>query len=50
VRQAVGVGAITGMISSLMVFQYGQARVWFAMSRDGLLPPVFSAVHPPRRT
>ncbi|MBI3693858.1 MAG: amino acid permease, partial [Acidobacteria bacterium] len=50
VRQAVGVGAITGMISSLMVFQYGQARIWFAMSRDGLLPPVFSAVHPRFRT
>jgi APA family basic amino acid/polyamine antiporter len=29
-----------------MVFQYGQARVWFAMSRDGLLPPVFSRIHP----
>ena len=27
-----------GMISSLLVFQLGQARVWFAMSRDGLLP------------
>ena len=26
------------MISSLLVFQYGQARIWFAMSRDGLLP------------
>ena len=26
------------MISSLLVFQYGQARIWFAMSRDRLLP------------
>jgi APA family basic amino acid/polyamine antiporter len=33
------------MISSLLVFQYGQARVWFAMSRDGLLPGLFSRVH-----
>ena len=32
-----------GMISSLLVFQLGQARVWFAMSRDGLLPGAFSA-------
>ena len=31
-----------GMFSSLLVFQYGQARIWFAMSRDGLLPPLFS--------
>ncbi len=34
-----------GMISSLLVYQYGQARIWFAMSRDGLLPSVFSRVH-----
>ncbi len=45
IRQIVGVGAVVGMISSLMVFQYGQARIWFAMSRDGLLPRAFSAVH-----
>ena len=43
-------GALTGMISSLLVFQLGQARVWFAMSRDGLLPKVFSRVHPKFRT
>jgi APA family basic amino acid/polyamine antiporter len=35
-----------GMISSILVFQLGQARVWFAMSRDGLLPTVFSHIHP----
>ncbi len=39
------VGALMGMLSSLLVFQYGQTRIWFAMSRDGLLPKVFSAVH-----
>ncbi len=39
------IGALTGMLSSLLVFQYGQTRIWFAMSRDGLLPKVFSAVH-----
>ena len=43
-------GALTGMISSLLVFQLGQARVWFAMSRDGLLPGVFSHVHKVFRT
>jgi APA family basic amino acid/polyamine antiporter len=45
VMKWVTVGALTGMISSLLVFQLGQARVWFAMSRDGLLPEVFSRVH-----
>jgi APA family basic amino acid/polyamine antiporter len=44
-RVVVTFGALMGMISSLLVYQYGQARVWFAMSRDGLLPRVFSKVH-----
>ena len=39
------IGALMGMISSLLVFQYGQARIWYAMSRDGLFPKIFSAVH-----
>lgn len=43
-------GALTGMISSLLVFQYGQTRIWFAMSRDGLLPKFFSALHPKFKT
>jgi len=43
-------GAMMGMISSLLVFQLGQARVWFSMSRDGLLPKLFSRVHPRFRT
>jgi APA family basic amino acid/polyamine antiporter len=38
------------MISSILVFQIGQARVWFAMSRDRLLPSIFSKVHPRFRT
>ena len=46
----VTIGALMGMISSLLVYQYGQARVWFAMSRDGLLPPAFSKVHKRFRT
>jgi len=44
-RLIVTAGALTGMISSLLVYQYGQARIWFAMSRDRLLPGMFSAVH-----
>ncbi len=43
-------GALLGMISSLLVFQLGQARVWFAMSRDGLLPGIFSHVNKVYRT
>jgi APA family basic amino acid/polyamine antiporter len=44
-RSVIIVGALTGMLSSLLVFQYGQTRVWFAMSRDRLLPAAFSRVH-----
>ncbi|CAN5482951.1 amino acid permease [soil metagenome] len=50
VRLAVLLGAIIGMVSSILVFQLGQARVWFAMSRDRLLPTAFSKVHPKFRT
>ena len=50
VNRWVSAGALMGMISSILVFQLGQARVWFAMSRDGLLPPAFSRVHPKFRT
>jgi APA family basic amino acid/polyamine antiporter len=44
------IGAMLGMISSILVFQLGQARVWFAMSRDRLLPDVFSRIHAQFRT
>ena len=50
IRRWVSIGAVVGMLSSLLVFQYGQARVWFAMSRDGLLPGFFSRVHPVHHT
>jgi APA family basic amino acid/polyamine antiporter len=44
-RFVVTTGALLGMLSSLLVYQYGQARIWFAMSRDRLLPDFFSQVH-----
>ena len=50
VRLAVLFGALTGMLSSLLVYQLGQSRVWFSMSRDGLLPKIFSKVHKRYRT
>ena len=50
IRLVVLFGALMGMLSSLLVYQLGQSRVWFSMSRDGLLPKVFSDVHPIFRT
>jgi APA family basic amino acid/polyamine antiporter len=46
----VNVGAIAGLASVVLVMLMGQPRVFFSMSRDGLLPPVFSRVHPRFRT
>ncbi|MFE6687250.1 amino acid permease [Streptomyces sp. NPDC057743] len=39
-------GAAVGLTSVCMILLLGQSRVFFAMSRDGLLPPLFSRVHP----
>ncbi|MFI1203104.1 amino acid permease [Streptomyces sp. NPDC020883] len=39
-------GAAVGLTSVCMILLLGQSRVFFAMSRDGLLPQVFSRVHP----
>jgi APA family basic amino acid/polyamine antiporter len=38
------------MGSVLLVFQLGQPRIFFSMSRDGLLPKVFAKVHPKYKT
>ncbi len=46
----VAVGAIAGLTTVLLVMLYGQSRIFFAMSRDGLLPGIFSQVHPTFRT
>jgi len=46
----VSFGAIIALTAVLLVFQYGQPRIFFSMSRDGLLPPIFSRVHPKYRT
>ncbi|WP_333870684.1 amino acid permease [Desulforamulus putei] len=46
----ISLGAITGMTTVLLVMLYGQVRLFFAMSRDGLIPTVFSKVHPAYKT
>ena len=46
----VSVSAIVAMSSVLLVFQLGQPRIWMSMSRDGLLPKVFSRIHPVYKT
>lgn len=49
-RGVVAVSAVVAMTTVLLVFQLGQPRIWMAMSRDGLLPPIFSAIHPKYKT
>jgi APA family basic amino acid/polyamine antiporter len=44
------IGAIAGLSSVILVMLYGQSRVFWAMSRDGLLPPFIQQVHPRFRT
>lgn len=46
----IAVSAIIATASVLLVFQLGQPRIWMSMSRDGLLPPVFSKIHPKYKT
>ena len=46
----VKIGAIAGLSSVILVMLMGQPRIFFTMSRDGLLPPVFSKVHPTFKT
>jgi len=43
-------GAIAGMTSVMLVMLLGQPRIFYAMSQDGLLPPIFRRVHPKYKT
>ncbi|MDX2198581.1 MAG: amino acid permease [Phycisphaerae bacterium] len=40
------IGALAGLSSVVLTLLMGQPRIFFSMSRDGLLPPVFSKMHP----
>src|SRR5207247_6369269 len=46
----VAFGSVIAHTAVLLVFQLGQPRIFFSMSRDGLLPPVFARIHPRYRT
>ncbi|GGQ61222.1 amino acid permease [Couchioplanes azureus] len=45
----IAVGAIVGILTVMFTFMLGVTRVWYAMSRDGLLPGWFARLHPVRR-
>ena len=49
-KMLVGIGAIAGLASVVLVMLLGQPRIFYAMSKDGLLPPMFSKVHPKFQT
>ena len=46
----VSAAAVVGILSVMLAFLLGCARIWFAMSRDGLLPPWFAVPHPRFKT
>jgi APA family basic amino acid/polyamine antiporter len=49
-RGAIKLAIIAGYTSVILVLLFGQSRVFFSMSRDGLLPRLFSEIHPRFRT
>lgn len=50
VAQVIAVSAVIAIGTVFLVFQLGQPRLWMAMSRDGLLPKIFSSIHPKFKT
>jgi basic amino acid/polyamine antiporter, APA family len=46
IATVISVGALVGLTTVMMILMLGQSRVFFAMSRDRLLPPVFAKVSP----
>jgi APA family basic amino acid/polyamine antiporter len=49
-KPIVKVAAIAGLTSVILVMLMGQPRIFYTMSKDGLLPPVFSKLHPKFKT
>lgn len=50
VATIIAISAVIALGTVFLVFQIGQPRLWMAMSRDGLLPKVFSSIHPKFKT
>lgn len=46
----ISISAVVATASVLLIFQLGQPRIWMSMSRDGLLPKIFSKIHPKYHT
>lgn len=46
----ISLGALAGLTTVLLVMMFGQSRIFFAMSRDKLIPPSFTRIHPVWRT
>ena len=46
----ISLSAVIATASVLLIFQLGQPRIWMSMSRDGLLPKIFSRIHPKYHT
>ncbi|HSJ09324.1 MAG TPA: amino acid permease [Longimicrobiales bacterium] len=49
-KPLIKLGAIAGLSSVILVMLMAQPRIFYSMSRDGLLPPMFSRIHPRFRT
>jgi APA family basic amino acid/polyamine antiporter len=49
-RPIIKIAAIAGLSSVILVMMLGQPRIFYSMSKDGLLPPVFSKIHPKYKT
>lgn len=49
-KPIVGVGAIVGLASAMLATLYGQIRIFYSMSKDGMLPEAFGLLHPRHRT
>ena len=49
-RPIIKIAAIAGLTSVILVMLLGQPRIFYSMSKDGLLPPIFAKVHPKFKT
>lgn len=45
----VAAGAVVGIVTVTFSFMMGASRIWYALSRDGLMPKAFAAIHPTRK-